>query len=78
MSARLCTRDGVEIEVGDWIVAGDTPEDREAGRYLGGGMVGWESGVQTAIEDGAECEVYTWREAALRRVAALDAAEVAS
>jgi hypothetical protein len=37
---RLYTRKGVEIEIGDWIVAGDTPEDRDVGLYLGDGMVG--------------------------------------
>lgn len=72
MSA-LLTAAGVEVEVGDWVVAGETAEDREAGEVLriegGRALIGWVQGAQT-WDDCSDADVYT------DRATALGAAEV--
>lgn len=60
------TRDGVEIEVGDWVVAGEG-SDRDCGRVssIAGEVVRvyWESGVETPCDVASVVGVYTSRPA---------------
>jgi hypothetical protein len=67
----MTSRDGIEIEEGDWVVGGLAGVDRDAGEVIevhsdGTATVAWEAGA-CRIRDrmSVDCDVYNDRRAAL-------------